>query len=90
MMGSGQLVRCAARNRNNPDNRNDNNGFRVASSSCWQPEVVESEAWFIPERAFRLQAERLQAQVLALGQRCPTQGRLQTAAPVAPLAAGQR
>ena len=36
------------------------------------------------------EALRLQAQMLALGQRCPTQGRLQTAAPVAPLAAGQR
>ena len=30
--GSGRNVRCAYRNRNNPDNRNDNNGFRVASS----------------------------------------------------------
>ena len=30
--GSGRIVRCAYRNRNNPDNRNDNNGFRVASS----------------------------------------------------------
>jgi formylglycine-generating enzyme required for sulfatase activity len=26
-----QNVRCAYRNRNNPDNRNDNNGFRVAA-----------------------------------------------------------
>ena len=24
-------VRCAYRNRNNPDNRNDNKGFRVAA-----------------------------------------------------------
>ncbi len=25
-------LRCANRNRNNPDNRNNNNGFRVASA----------------------------------------------------------
>jgi len=29
----GSNLRCAYRNRNNPNNRNDNNGFRVVVSS---------------------------------------------------------
>lgn len=29
---SGRIVRCAYRNNSNPDNRNTNIGFRVASS----------------------------------------------------------
>ncbi len=30
-------ARCANRNRNNPDNRNDNNGFRVVVSMLFYP-----------------------------------------------------
>jgi len=30
-------VRCAARNRNNPNNHNTNNGFRVVVSTLFQP-----------------------------------------------------
>ncbi|MEW5958351.1 MAG: hypothetical protein AB1801_11535 [Chloroflexota bacterium] len=38
-------VRCAARNRNNPDNRNRNNGFRVC--------VVMLPIFFTPARITR-------------------------------------
>ena len=42
-------VRCAARNYNNPDNRNDNNGFRVVVSTFFD----SGNAWrgFAPFRA---------------------------------------
>jgi len=35
--------RSANRNRNNPDNRNNNNGFRVArTSAAWKPRLCQS------------------------------------------------
>ena len=39
-------VRCAYRNRNNPDNRNDNNGFRVLLSHIFTPpELQAGQGW---------------------------------------------
>ncbi|MBI4517575.1 MAG: SUMF1/EgtB/PvdO family nonheme iron enzyme [Deltaproteobacteria bacterium] len=43
--------RCANRNNNHPDNRNDNNGFRVASTVPCRNRVVHGER----ERAGRVQ-----------------------------------
>jgi formylglycine-generating enzyme required for sulfatase activity len=34
-------VRCAVRNRNNPNNRNRNNGFRVVLSTLFHPRQPE-------------------------------------------------
>ena len=33
LWGQARTLRCAYRNRNNPNNRNDNNGFRVVVST---------------------------------------------------------
>jgi hypothetical protein len=35
-------LRSANRNRNNPDNRNNNLGFRLAQSACQRPEPPHS------------------------------------------------
>ncbi|MBM3130781.1 MAG: hypothetical protein FJ009_19410 [Chloroflexi bacterium] len=37
-------VRCAARNRNNPDNRNRNNGARLVVSTLFYPVVISRRA----------------------------------------------
>ncbi|MCB0243024.1 MAG: SUMF1/EgtB/PvdO family nonheme iron enzyme [Anaerolineae bacterium] len=38
-------VRCAARNRNNPNNRNDNIGFRVCASTFFGRQDIAGTAW---------------------------------------------
>ncbi|MFZ5517078.1 MAG: hypothetical protein ACOY90_10595 [Candidatus Zhuqueibacterota bacterium] len=56
-------VRCSNRNRNNPDNRNNNNGFRVAvslASIISLPRyVISTEITLAPEYSIGLFLRRL-------------------------------